>query len=175
MTRPTVSALLLLALAIPMSGCGAGKTSTADSRTPSKTKTTTTQQTASSSALEDAVRRAVLANHVLLTRALLTNEVPTRSEGAAGPALADLRNAAAQRRSQHVKVRILSEKLTVLAVQLAPTYATATATILNVQRVQAIYGRHRAAPSISREHVRLELHRIGNTDRFIVWKVAVLP
>jgi hypothetical protein len=171
MTRRTVSALVLLVLVVSVSGCGAGKT--ADSRTPSKTTTTTTQ-TASSSVLEDAVRRAVRANHALLTAALLTNTVPAKSEGAAGPALADLRSAAAQRRSQRVKVRILSEKFTVTGVQLAPTYATATATILNVQRVQATYGRHRAAPAISREHVRLELHRIGNTDRFVVWKVAVL-
>lgn len=125
-------------------------------------------------ALEEAVRRAVRENHALLTQALLTNSLPVKPEGTAGPALADLRRSAAQRKAQRVRVRILTETFRVLALQVDPSYATATATIINTQRVQPTYNRRPGAPSTSREHVRLELHRINGTDRFVVWNVTVL-
>lgn len=163
--------LVTVALLLAMSGCGSSKTHTAATH-PSTT--TTASQSATPAVLEEAVRRAVRENHALLTRALLTNSVPAKSEGTAGPALSDLRRSAAQRKAQGVSVRILSETYRVLAVQLDPSYTTATATILNTQRVQPTYRRQRGAPSTSREHVQLELHRVGDTDRFVVWKVTLL-
>lgn len=158
-------------VALAVSGCGgSGGTNTVAGHTP----TTTASRPNTPAALEQAVRRAVSENHALLTHALLTNSVPSHPEGTAGPALADLRRSAAQRRAQRMKVRIVSEDFRVLSIELDPSYATATASVLNIQRVQPSYGGRPGARSTSREHVRLELHRIDSTERFVVWKVALL-
>lgn len=172
MRRQVLLIPVTLAVIVAASGCGTGTTSTAASHTPPPT--TTTSRSGTPAALEEAVRSAVSENHALLTQALLTNSVPVKPEGTAGPALAAVRSSAAQRKAQGVGVRILSETFRVLAVKLDPTYTTATATILNTQRVQPTYGHRAGAPSTSREHVRLELHRITGTDRFVVWNVTVL-
>jgi hypothetical protein len=150
-------------------GCGSGGTQ-ADSMPTSAT----TDRPTASVVLEDAVRKAVNENHELLTRALLTNRVPSKPEGTAGPALAVLRSSAAERRAQKIKVRILSETFRVLAVRLDPSYTTATVSVRNDQRIQISHDGKPSAPSTVSEHVRLTLHRIGNTDRFVVWKVALL-
>jgi hypothetical protein len=169
-TTGIVAALILLT-----SGCGGGSTATTASNHGAATNTSV-EQAETPAALEGAVRRAVNENHALLTHALLTNSVPSNPQGTAGPALADVRRSAAERKAQGTSVRILSENFRVLGVELDPSYTTATATILNLQKVQPLYGVHRrpGAPSPSREHVRLELHRIGNADRFVVWKVTLL-
>lgn len=164
----------IAALMFTMSGCGSGSSPTMRSSTA--VTSTTVGRSGTPAALEGAVQRAVSENHALLTRALLTNSVPSHPEGTAGPALADVRRSAEERKAQGVRVRILSETFRVLGIELDPSYATATATILNVQKVQPLYGaRHRpGAPSAAREHVRLELRRLANDDRFVVWKVTVL-
>jgi hypothetical protein len=152
-------------------GCGGG--THADSA-PSTSAARTTDQPATPVVLEDAVRKAVNENHELLTQALLTNRVPANPQGTAGPALAVLRSSAAARRVQKIKVRIISETFRVLSARLDPSYTTATVSVLNVQRLQVSHGSKSSAPSIVREHVRLLLHRIGNSDRFVVWKVELL-
>lgn len=171
MTRRTVSALVLLALAVPVSGCGAGRTSTADSRTPSKT-TTTTQQTASSSALEDAVRRALDANGHLSAYVLWSDEVPSwASQSTRGPALAGLRASAETRRKQALRVRSLSSKFRVLAVQLDPSYTSATTTVDDHELVRLYQHGRRGRTVTLDEHDRIVLRRLGQTMRFVVWEV----
>lgn len=169
--RRTIPMPMLVAVLVA-GGCGGSATHTTASHAP--TTTTSGGRPNMPAALERAVRRAVSEDHALLTHALLTNSVPAHAEGTGGPALADLRRSAAQRRAQHVTVRIISEDFRVLSVELDPSYTTATATVLNTQRVQPIYGGRPGARSTSREHVRLELRRIGDTERFVVWKVALL-
>jgi hypothetical protein len=164
---PHTTAVVVAALAV--AGCGGSTTHTTAASTQ---PTTTASQQATPTVLEQAVRRAVSENHALLTEALLTNHVPASPNGTAGPALADVRRSAAQRRAQGVRVRILSERLRVLSVQLDPSYATATATIINTQRVRPIYRGHAGRPSASSEHVQLELHRVGGSERFVVWNVT---
>lgn len=170
MTRRTVSALVLLALAAPISGCGASKTSTADSHTT--TKTTTTQQTASPSALEDAVRRALDANGHLSAYVLWSDEVPSwASQSTRGPALAGLRVSAATRRKQALRVRSLSNKVQVLAVQLDPSYTSATATVHDHEIVTLYQHGYRGHTVTLDEHDRIVLRRLGQTMRFVVWEV----
>jgi len=152
-----------------LAGCGSGGTQADSSPT-----SVTTDRPAASVVLEDAVRKAVNENHELLTRALLTDRVPAKPEGTAGPALAVLRRSAAERRAQKITVRILSETFRVLSVRLEPSYTTATAGVRNIQRLRVSRDGKSSAPSTVREHVRLTLHRIGNTYRFVVWKVALL-
>lgn len=165
------STLTLIACAL-LAGCGA-------SVHPKIASTTTTTGGAATAPdptaqLEQAVRRAVSEDHALVTQTLLTNRVPANPEGAAGPALTYLRRSAAQRRAQDVKVRILSEAFHLLAVQLDPSYTTATATVVNTQLVRPTYRGRPGRPSTSHEHVRLELHRVGNSERFVVWQVKLL-
>jgi hypothetical protein len=172
MTRPTVSALVLLALTIPMSGCGASNTSTADSHTPPKTKTTTTQQTASSSALEDAVRRALDANGHLSAYVLWSDKIPSwASQSTRGPALAGLRASAESRGKQALRVRSLSNKFQVLAVNLDPSYTSATATVHDHELVTLYQHGHRGRTVTLDEHDRIVLRRLGQTARFVVWEV----
>lgn len=103
--------------------------------------------------------------------------MPANPPASGGPALANLRRSVAQRRRAGVRVRVLSERFHIVAVQLDPSYTTATATVLDNERVQLTYpnGRPRGKPSASHEHVHLELHRVDNTERFLVWKVELLP
>lgn len=171
MTRRTVPALVLLAtLAAPISGCGAGKTSTADSHT--RSKTTTTQQTASSSALEDAVKRALDANGHLSAYVLWSDEVPSwASQSTRGPALAGLRASAETRRKQALRVRSLSNKVQVLAVQLDPSYTSATATVHDHEIVTLYQHGRRGRTVTLDEHDRIVLRRLGQTTRFVVWEV----
>jgi hypothetical protein len=173
MRRPTLLSTIALAITLAACGCGSDAAHTTASQ-PQSTTTDAASRQATPVVLEVAVRQAVKEDHALLTRALLTNRVPADPKGTAGPALAALRRSAVQRRAQKVRVRILSETFRVLAVQLDPSYTAATARVLNIQRIQANYDGRPSAPSTSREHVRLELHRIGETDRFVVWKVALL-
>jgi hypothetical protein len=172
MTRHTASALALLTLAAPISGCGAGKTSTADNPTPPKTTTTTTRQTASSSALEHAVRRALDANGRLSAYVLWSDHVPSwASQSTRGPALSGLRASAETRGKQALRVRSLSSKFQVLAVQLAPSYTSATATVHDHELV-TLYQRGRQGRTVTLdENDRIVLRRLGQTMRFVVWEV----
>jgi hypothetical protein len=169
MRRPVWIVNLVLLCALGVAGCGSGST-----QADGTSKSATTDQPAASVVLERAVRKAVNQNHKLLTRALLTNRVPANPEGTAGPALAVLRRSATERRAQKIKVRILSETFHVLSVRLDPSYTSATVGVRNVQRLRVSRGGKSSAPSTVHEHVRLTLHRVGNSYRFVVWKVALL-
>ena len=62
---------------------------------------------------------------------------------------------------------------TITAITLDPSYATATAVVRSQQRVapyevRAPLGKQISLPST----LASELHRLGNTERFIVWRVS---
>jgi glucose/arabinose dehydrogenase len=172
MRRATLIAPLA-ATVIALAGCGSSQAPTTASRAKSPDQSPTTAQDAPS-ALEHAAREAVVRDHELLVSALTRNRVPANPRGTAGPALADIRQAVAQRRKQRVTVRMLSDKFRVLGVQLDPSYTTATATVLDVQHVQPSYGHIAGKVVVFHDHARLQLRRLGDTLRFVVWKVELL-
>lgn len=165
--------LTLLGACLILAGCGSGA---AHSTTTSKSTGSTTTASDPTSRLEQSVRRAVSEEHNLSVSVLWTNQVPANPTVIGGPSLAILRRSVAQRHSAGVRVRVLSEHFRILSVNLNPSFGTATATVIEDQRVQPTYpdGRPRGKPSATSEQVRLELHRVGNTERFLVWKVTLL-
>lgn len=171
--RSTAIGIATLTVALALTGCGGASKAHTDARR----QTTTTISTSSDAAeaLESAVRKAIEENNSLSVRSLWSNRLPAHPTATAGPALSVLRQSIAQRRRSGVRVKTLSGHLSVLSIELAPSYMTATATILDVEKVLPSYrnGRPRGKPVSAREHARLELHRVGHSDRFIVWKVTV--
>jgi hypothetical protein len=175
MRHPIPLATIALALTLVAGGCGSDAPHTTTSH-PQSTTTDAASRQATPAVLEQAVRRAIIEEHKLSVEVLWTNRVPANPPASGGPALANLRRSVAQRRKAGVRVRVLSEHFRILGVRLDPSYATATATVLDNERVQPTYpnGRPRGKPSASHEHVHLELHRVGDTERFLVWKVELL-
>jgi len=170
--RPAIP-LTTVVVTFAIGGCGGGgATHTVASHTP----TMTASQPSTPAALEQAVRRAVEKEHSMSVEVLWTNRVPANPPAIGGPALAILRRSVAQRRRAGVRVRVLSERFRIVSVQLDPSYAAATAVVLENQRVQPTdpNGRRRGGPSAASERVRLQLRRAGNSERFIVWKVTLL-
>ncbi len=166
--------IVTVGLLVLAGGCGGSSaTHTAASHTPT---TRTASQPATPAVLEQAVRRAIEEEHSMSVEVLWTNRVPANPPAIGGPALAILRRSVAQRRSAGVRVRVLSERFRIVNVQLDPSYATATAVVLENQRVQPTYpnGRRRGGPSAASERVQLQLHRMGDSERFLVWKVTLL-
>lgn len=175
MRRLPTHATLLLALVLAAGGCGgsSGTRTTAGHRTGTTSFSRTTTAAVS---LEQAVRKAIVEAHHLSVEALWTNQVPANPPANGGPALATLRRSVAERRKAGVRVRTLSERFRILSVHLDPSYTTATAIVRDDQRVQPtdLKGRRQGGPSEAHERVRLELRRVGNGERFIVWKVTLL-
>lgn len=165
--------VISVTVAILVGACGSSRS---QSGTTTKSDAPTTNTHNFSAALEKAVREAIAKNHTLLTSTLWTNRVPAHPPATAGPALAYLRKAVAERQKQGVRVRVLSDRFRVLSVQLEPTYTTATATVLDAARVQPTHlnGRPLGRPSSISERVRLELRRVGTTTSFVVWKTTLL-
>jgi hypothetical protein len=93
----------------------------------------------------------------------------------AGPALANLRNSATERRRRHIRVRVLSERFRILRIALDPSYTSATAKVLDVQRVQPsdANGKPRGKPVRLVERAHLVLRRLRDEPRFVVWQVRV--
>lgn len=167
-------ATILLGLVLAASGCGgSGARTTAGRTTGTSSISRTTTAVAS---LEDAVRKAITEAHHLSVEALWTNRVPANPPANGGPALATLRRSVAERRKAGVRVRTLSEHFRILSVHLDPSYTTASAIVRDDQRVQPtdLKGRRQGGPSEAHERVRLDLRRVGNGERFIVWKVTLL-
>lgn len=176
MRRLAALATVTLALTFGASGCGSGAAHTAVGH-PQSTTTDAASRRATPAVLEVAVRRAIIDDHKLSVEALWTNRVPANPPASGGPALSLLRRSVAQRRKAGIRVRVLSERFRILGVQLDPSYATATATVLDYERVQPTFlnGRRRGKAVTLNEHVRLDLRRMGNTEHFKVWKVVLLP
>lgn len=171
MTAPKTGLMLVVFIALA-AGCGGTSGNTA--ATTASTDTPATSTRANASTLKASVRTAIAANLKLSIYVLWNNEIPnwgTRSTR--GPALKALRDAAATRRQQGIQIKNLSGRQRVVSITLAPSYATATAVIRDHRKVAPYKSGHRLGRAIvGDEHSRLELHRLGNTKRFVVWRVS---
>jgi len=157
-----------------LAGCGGGDHAKSTA-SPQSTTTADAAPASSPAALRQAVRSAIEEDHRMSVRALWTNEVPSHPTATAGPALAVLRKSAAERRRNHIRVRLVSERFRVLSLDLDPSYTSATATILDVQRTQPSHTNGKLLGKSVRlnERAQLVLHRIGTAPRFVVWKVTL--
>jgi len=169
------SALVLIALIAGLAtGCGGSKHPSSTSRA---TATTASTSADAEVVLRGAVRDALNANHRVAVQVLWRNVVPSGAmQSTRGPALTSLRTAAANRRRRGIRVRMLSDSYRIVSVRLDPSFATATATARGLQRVQP-YGRdgHPSGHAVSLdEKARIELHRLANTNRFVVWRVTLV-
>jgi hypothetical protein len=161
--------LIALAVCALLAGC--------DSSTSPKTAatTTTTTKVANPAAqLEQAVRSALAANSRVSDYVLEHNAIPSYAlESTSGPALAGMRGSAAQRKTGHITVRVLSDKVEVLSIELDPSFATATARVTEQSNVVPYRkGRALGKPVHAAEKARFVLHRVGSGSRFVVWSVA---
>ncbi len=159
----------LVAIAV---GCDGGSEESATQ--PSPTATTPENGQA---ALERAVRSTLTANRRLSVYVLWNNRIPSWAKRSTrGPALAGLRTAAADRRKRGIRVRLLSDRFQVVSIRLDLSYTKATAIARGRQRVRP----HRlnstpAGRSVELiERARIELRRLGRTNRFVVWRVELL-
>jgi hypothetical protein len=168
--------ILLLSSTALIAGACTGDDNNSPAGTHESTGTTTTVED-DTAALEQAARDAVEADHELSVRVLWTNRVPEMPRVTAGPALAQLRRSAAQRRRRGIRVKLISERFRIVDFSLEPSFATAKATVVSDQRVQP-HGRDGKPLGKAvrlKERARLELHRIGDSERFVVWRVVLLP
>ncbi len=163
--------VLILLLVALLAGCGGGNKKS----TPQPPSPTTTSDTGKA-ALERAVRQALRDNDKLSGYVLWSNRVPdwaTRSTR--GPALAALRVSAADRRQKGIRVRTLASKLEIASVALNPSYTTATAVVRSVQRVRQYHGGKPMGRAVKLdERAKVELRRLGASDRFVVWRLKAV-
>jgi hypothetical protein len=167
-TRPL---LVLISIAALAAGCGGSNGSVAATQA---TGAKTTSQQTSEETLKTAVRTTIGANVRLSTYVLWHNEVPAwAKQSTRGPALRALRTSAAARRRQGIQIKNLSGHYTVISIVLAPSYTAATAVIRSHQRVAPYKaGRRLGRAIVANDRARLKLHRLGNTQRFVVWSVS---
>ena len=168
----TVAALLLVLFAGASSGCGGGHKAAATAVT-----TTSTVRANPEQRLTAAVRETLRANHRLAKLVLWRNSLPgTATSSTRGPALAALRSAAAGRRRRGIHVKVVSDGFRIDSVTLDSSFTRATAIVADPQRVQPYGsdGKPLGQPVSLSEKSRFELHRVGSSERFVVWKVASL-
>jgi hypothetical protein len=173
MKRALITAPLVAALAITAAGCGGSKASA-----PPATKAPTASSTADPArALRRAVQLALRQNSRLSLYTLWHNEIPAwATSSTRGPALTQLRTSAAQRRRQGIRVRHVSGKLQILSITIDPSYQRATAIVRVNDRFRPYRGGRALGRTIKQnERARVELRRIGQASRFVVWKVVLSP
>jgi len=170
MMRRLAPILVVFVLAIA-AGCDGGNDEVATQPPPATTTSETGRAT-----LERAARSALSENRRLSIYVLWNNKIPRWAERSTrGPALAGLRTAAADRRKRGIRVRLLSDRFQVVSIRLDPSYARATAIARGRQRVRPHSLNGEPAGSVElNEKARIELRRLGRTNRFVVWSVRVL-
>jgi hypothetical protein len=168
----TCRALCAVAIAgVAVAGCSSG--SHQASSTPTTTITTISSGSSSEAMLKEAARAALNENSRLSLYVLWNNRVPSWAEHSTrGPALVALRNAAATRKRQGIRIRSQPGRYLVLSVQLDPSYTRAIAVVRDRRRVFP----YRAGKRIGRaiavdDRARVELKRLGSQTRFVVWRV----
>jgi hypothetical protein len=164
--------VLIVFLVAIAAGCDGGNDEVATQPPPA---TTTPEKGAA--ALERAARSALTENRRLSVYVLWNNRIPRWAERSTrGPALASLRAAAQNRRNRGIRVRMLESRRQILSLRLDPSYARATAIVLDRQRVQPSRrnGRPLGRATMLNERARYELRRLGQSDRFVVWRVVLL-
>lgn len=160
---------LLASCALLLAGCGGAAPPASTSTT--MTTATTPNPTAQ---LQQAVRTALQENARVSDYVLEHNAIPPwAGKSTAGPALKGMRGSAAQRRSGHLTVRVISNEVQIRSIELDPSYTTATASVTDRSRVLPYRNGQALGRAVtSSEKTRFELHRVGNTIAFVVWKVA---
>jgi hypothetical protein len=174
MKRSVALARIMLAAALAIGGCGGA--AQANHRTASRTISTSMDPDPSTK-LEAAIRAALRENARVSDFVLEHNAIPRWAPlSTAGPALAGLRTAAAQRRRAGVHVRVLGSSVQVRSVRLEPSYLTASATVTERSRVVVVdlKGRLLGKPRKLTEPALIELRRHGNKATFVVWKVTAV-
>ena len=163
--------ILILVLVALLAGCDGGNEEASTQPPP----TTTSSQTGKA-ALERGVRRALKENDRLSSYVLASNRVPAwATRSTRGPALQALRKSAADRRKRGIRVRTLANRLKIVSIQLEPSYTTASAVVRSIQRVRPYRGSKPMGQAVKLdERARVELRRLGTSDRFVVWRVRVL-
>lgn len=171
MSRRLAIPLILALAAVGASGCS----SESGDGTPSVAMTTSTAAPDDpQAAMRRAVETALDANRALARRVLWTNEVPSSaSRSTRGSALDALRRSAAERAREGVRVRVIGANTRFEDIRIDPSYASATAEVVNRGRVRVERRGQRPRVVPSRERVTVELRRIGDGDppRFVVWSV----
>jgi hypothetical protein len=170
MTRRLGAVLIALLLAFA-TGCDGGDGEVATQPRP------TTSPESGEAALEEAVRSALDGNRRLSVFVLWNNRIPAWAQvSTRGPALGALRAAAQNRKERGVRVRVLASRREVRSLRLDPSYVTATAIVVDRQRVQPSRrnGRPLGHEVRLNERARYELRRVGESDRFVVWRVVLL-
>lgn len=166
--RPLLIAFLV-AIAV---GCDGGNEESATTPPPTATTPESGQV-----ALKRAVRSTLTANRRLSVYVLWNNRIPSWAERSTrGPALAGLRTAASDRRERGIRVRLLSDRFQVASIRLDPSYTKATAIARGHQRVRPhrLDGTPTGRSVELNEGARIELRRLGRTNRFVVWRVELL-
>jgi hypothetical protein len=160
---------LALAAAVVLASCGGSDAP----HSGSSSKTDTTTQPDPRTRLEQAAREAIQRDYMDGVRSLWTNHVAARPVATDGPALAQVRRSVANRRKRGIRVRMLSDRLRIESVRLDPSYERATALVVAHQRVLPSdrNGRPLGRLVVLNERARLDLRRVGRSDRFVVWKV----
>ena len=154
-------------------GCG----STSRKHTAAKTTTVATAPSVTASDLRNGVVVALRADHKLAVRVLWTNQVPpTATQSTGGPALAGMRASANGREKQQIRVRMLHDVYRIISIQLDPSYTAATAVAQSNQNLRLSYldGRPTGRATEINERARIDLHRVGTSSRFVVWRLTVL-
>jgi hypothetical protein len=164
--------VLVVFLLVIAAGCDGGNDEVA---TQPPQATTTSEKGAA--ALERAARSVLTENRRLSVYVLWNNTIPRWAERSTrGPALASLRSAAKNRRNRGIRVRMLESRREIVSLRLDPSYVRATAIVLDRQRVQPSRrnGRPLGRAAMLNERARYELRRLGQSDRFVVWRVVLL-
>ena len=161
--------LTLLGACLILAGCGGAAHNTTTTTAPKSTVSLN-----ATAQLEQAIRAALQQNARVSDYVLEHNAIPSWAEKSTdGPALAGMRGSAAQRRTGHITVRVISDEVQVRSIDLDPSYTTATADVTERSRVVPYRnGRALGKPVSGHEHAQFELHRVGGSTTFVVWKVA---
>src|SRR5581483_7992972 len=168
------AAIGCVAIALFASGCGGGGSHAGIS---TAAPATTADRVSEQARLENAVRAAATQNFKLSLYVLWHNEIPAwASRSTGGPALAALRASATTRRGRGIRIRPMKTALRVRAVQIDPSYLTATAVADSKQSVRP-YEAGKPQPKLItlHERARLSLRRVGSSERFVVWKAVSIP
>jgi hypothetical protein len=163
---------LALTLSVLLAGCGSGAGTTGTTTTR---KTTTQAQSNPTAALVPLARSTLEQNNKLSVYVLTHNTVPAWApQSTSGPALAHLHYAAAHRSAGKVTVRLLKSALEVRSIRLAPSYLNAVASIVSRSQVRVYQNGHPLGGVRNlNEPSRVELRRVGDKPRFVVWKVML--
>lgn len=154
-------------------GCGGSRHAESETTTPPAKQTRAA--VATPEGLKAAARDALEQNHRLSVYVLWHNELPRWAAASTrGPALSALGAAAKTRRDRGVRVRMLEDQRAIKSLELDPSYTKVTAIVVDRQRVQPS-GKdgHALGQAVKlNERATYELRRLGESRRFVVWKVA---